>query len=418
MSINLDIAALATASKACADAAEVLADQAERARAAAARASGVWSGASHDAFDSYMSSAVAPSAYAAASKAQELSLTMDKARQKAAELRGRSEGFSSILQGAGESGCSATAESGLLYSDDATFDPIDADLANAEGALANAQRAFWDAESTLCNLRTCSVRMEGEAVSSNIAAITSRLSTFRSSFSAYRSGMAELEAICAGAQGASLNVRDTSLIYSNGVVHDPAALNWWLSQPDHLLTPEEREFVAGLKAQGLRAVEIDADSLKNIEDGVFSTVEGPGNNDDLVESLLTAAGYTVGMHEVSFGLAERIAQAVGVAPEQGLKLLVKSTEVLGWANFAISAVSSSHASYKYYEAHAELPEDRRVSNQAAEWDLQFVVSSVGVFPPFEDKARELFYTVDKNTNMSNADYFYEWRYETFGKFGW
>lgn len=415
MSINLDIAALATASKACAEAADVLADQAERARAAATRASGVWSGASHDAFDSYMSTTVSPSAYAAASKAQELSSTMDKARQKAAELRGRSEGFSSILQGVGEPGCDTSAESGLLYSDDATFDPIDADIANAEGALADAQRAFWDAESTLCNLRTCSVRLEGEAVSSNIAAITSRLSAFRSSFSAYRSGMAELEAICAGAQGASLNIRDTSLIYSNGVVHDPAALNWWLSQPDHLLTLEEREFVAGLKAQGLRAVEIDADSLKLIEDGVFSTVEGPGNNDDLVESLLSAAGYTVGMHEAAFDLAEIITKLVDSEAAVWIKGIGKS---LGPIGLGLSGVSASFESPKYYESHAELPEDRRISNQAAEWDLQFAISYFSVLPPVEDFLIGRIYSADEKTGLSAADHFYDWRYEVFGQYGW
>ncbi|OUO85825.1 hypothetical protein B5F40_15605 [Gordonibacter sp. An230] len=405
MSVDLDVGALAGA----ADSASACADAYEAGARAASSASLVlglsWEGSSYSAFSSSVEGSAVPMALASAEACRSLAQSMESARELAASLRARSEGFQGVLIGEGAGDYPGDARAGRLYSDDACFDPIDADLAGAESEVSAAQSAFWEAEGLLWGLSTRSVRMDGGGFASGLAGISSGLSAFRGSFSAYRSGMADLEAAASSASSAAEGVfspKPVSAIVSGGRVLDPAALAWLLSRPPSLLSPEERAAADELRAAGWSFP------------ARYTAAGEPSSDPSTAEDLLSAAGYIVWAHESSFDLAKGITRLVDSEAYGWIKGLGKH---LGPVGYVLCGVSASFDSIRYYDAHPELPEDRRLSNQAAEWDLKFVQGCVGVIPPLEDIAERFFYTKNEETGLSLADHFYEWRYETFGRHG-
>lgn len=419
MSIDLDIGALASSARAASAAAETFSAQASSASRAASSLGLGWRGGGYAAFSSLVEGSAVPGALVASGACRDLAGSLDDARRRASRLRSRAEGFASVLAGGGAAACSEGAESGRLFSDDACFDPIDADLANAEDAVSRARSAFWRCEDRLWGLKTRGVAMDGGGLASALSDISSRLTAFRGEFSSYRSEMAGLEEASSQASSGlsqAFACRPVSAVYEGGRVKDPAALAWWLSRPYASLSAEERELVDALKGEGLSMPRLYEEGL--VAEGLSSAVRGPEDYEDLVDSLLSAAGYVVGAHEATFSLAEIIVkvESMGVSAAD-IELVKGAVKVLGRVGMVLNVASAVYSSYQYYDNHPELPEDRRSSNQSAELGLKFVQGFVGVIPPVEDWFVTEVYEIERWEDMTLAEHYYEWRYEFFGKYG-
>lgn len=360
MSIDLDIGALAATTKTCAATAEAFEGQA----GAASRASSVlglgWEGEGYAAFSALVQGSAVPCAQVAAGACRSLAAALEDARRRASRLRARAEGFASVLAGAAPASYAEGAQAGRLYSDDSSFDVIDADLANADAAVGEVQSAFWRAEELLWGLKTRGVAMDGGGFAAALGGVSSRLGGFRGSFSAYRSEMAELEGALSQVSAsicATFAAGPVSSIYESGKVKNPAALAWWLSRPYASLTDEQRALVDGLKG-------------KLAEDKYI--FNGPSSKSLDFSSLL---GGVEASYNVALGVAgKNAAISAAIGQLDAAKMLLKVGKGVPLIGGAFIAADAAVAFWTEYESHPENAPARRISDGIVEGELQLAES--------------------------------------------
>lgn len=360
MSVDLDIGVLATTAKTCVGTADAFDGQAGAASRAASTLGLGWEGEGYAAFSALVQGSAVPCAQVAAGACRSLAAALEDARGRASKLRTRAEGFALILSGAGPASYAEGSQAGRLYSDDSSFDVIDADLANAEAGLREVQSAFWRAEELLWGLKTRAAAMDGGGFAAALGDVSSRLGDFRGSFSAYRSEMAELEGALSQVSAsisATFAAGPVSAIYESGKVKNPAALAWWLARPYASLADEQRALVDGLKGKLAEDKYVfNGPSLKSLD------------SPSLLEGVEASYNVAVGVAGKNAAISAAIGQL------DAAKKLMKVGKGVPLIGGAFIAANVAVAFWAEYERRPENAPSRRISDGIVEGEVQFVES--------------------------------------------
>lgn len=419
MSIDLDIGVLSQTIEKCEQTSQALEQEAGGVASSASSLGQSWQGEAYSSFSDAVNGHASPLASLASAACASLAEALEDVRRRAASLRARSEGFSSAILNGSVAFDSSGVESGRLFSDDACFDPIDADLANAEDAVEKAQKAFWEAEDVLYGLRTRSVAMDGGGFASGLARVSRGTAAFRQSFSAYRSGMAELESAAASAAAAiagPFEAKSVTDIYEAPNVKDATALAWWLAQPYDTLSAEERVLVDALKAEGLSMPKIGGESVAAESDFMKLL--------DVAGAAAGASGDFAWVHEMLLSsIPFVVGKVAGTTSLSTIKPVKEEFKAAGNKANRISAlvglVSAIGSSVRYYDSHPELPDDARLNNAIFEFDIQAVGILIDFFVPLvSDEVKEFGIAWINSPNESGESIADEWRsirYEQIGR---